>query len=67
MKALEIYKFTFNNDFMVNRELNFSATRNDSGHVLICLVGSYWDQVVEINFSSINFDKLLKVVSYTAS
>ena len=52
---------------MVNRELNFSATRNDSGHVLICLVGSYWDQVVEINFSSINFDKLLKVVSYPAS
>ena len=39
MKSLELYKFTFNNDFMINRELNFSVTRDESEHVLICLVG----------------------------
>ena len=26
MKALQVYKFTFNNDFVINRELNFSVT-----------------------------------------
>ena len=36
MKALQVYKFTFNNDFMMNRELNFSVTRNDFGYVLVC-------------------------------
>ena len=36
MKVLEVYKFTFNNDFMINRELNFIVTRNDFSHVLIC-------------------------------
>ena len=39
MKSLELYKFTFNSDFMINRELNFSVTRDESEHVLICLVG----------------------------
>ena len=40
MKAFQVYKFIFNNDSMMNRKLNFSVTRNDSGHVLICLVGN---------------------------
>ena len=64
MKALlQVWKFTFNNDFMMNRELNLSVTRNDFGHVLIFwqvtlfLRVSYWGQVVEMNFSSINFER----------
>ena len=73
MRALQVYKFTFNNDFVMNRELNFSLIRNDFGHVLICLWVtlflrvSCWRPVVEIDFSSINFNKLLKVVSFSAS
>ena len=45
-------------------------TRNEFGHVRICwwvtlfLRVSYWDQVAEMNFSSINFDKLLKTFSF---
>ena len=59
MKALQVYKFTFNNYFMMNRELNFSVARNDFGYVLICWVTlslrvRYWGQVVEMNFCSIN-------------
>ena len=67
MKALQGYKFTFNNDFMMNRELNFNVTRNNFGHVLICLWMtlflrvSYCGQFVEINFVSVN---LLKIVSF---
>ena len=36
------YRFTFNNDFIMKRELNlfkfnvFSVIRNDFGHALIC-------------------------------
>ena len=47
--------------------------RNDSGYVLICwwvtlfVRVSYLGQVVEINFSSIIFDKFLKIVSSPAS
>ena len=37
MKAFQVYKFTFKNDFMINRKLNFSLTRNDVGYVVI-----YW-------------------------
>ena len=33
---LQVYKFTFSNDFMMNRELNLSVTRNELGYVLIC-------------------------------
>ena len=59
MKALHVYKFTFNNYFMMNRELNFSVARNNFGYVLICWVTlslrvRYWGQVVEMNFCSIN-------------
>ena len=36
MKALQIRKFTFNNDFMMNRGLNFRMSRNDFGYVVIC-------------------------------
>ena len=35
MKALQVYKFTFNNDFMMTRELNFIVTRNDFEQVVI--------------------------------
>ena len=47
--------------------------RNNSGYVLICwwvtlfVRVSYLGQVVEINFSSIIFDKFLKIVSSPAS
>ena len=57
----------------MNTELNFSVTRNDFGHALICwwvtlfLGVSYWGEVVETNFSSINFDKLLKIISFPVS
>ena len=57
----------------MNRELNFSGTKNDFGHVLICwwvtlfLRVSYWSQVVKINFNSINFNKLMKIVSFLPS
>ena len=67
------YTFTFNNDFMMNRELSFIATINDFGHVPFCwwltlfLTISFGGQVVEVNFSLINFDKLLKIVSFPAS
>ena len=67
MKALQVYKFIFNNDSMMNK-LNFSVTRNDSGHVLICwwvtlfLRVSYWGQVVEMNFCLI-FVKLVILIS----
>ena len=67
------FKFTFNNDFMMNRELNFNVTRNDFRNVLIsCWVTlflrvSYWGQVVEMNFWSIDFDKLLKILLFPAS
>ena len=75
MKALQVYNFTFNSDFIINRELNFSVTRNDFGfgHLLICwwvslfLKVSYWGQVVEMNFSSINFVNLLNFVSFSAN
>ena len=73
MKALQVYKFTFNNDFMMSRELNFSVTRNDAGHIFICLVGDLifksklLRSSVEMNVSSINFDKLFKIVSFPAS
>ena len=65
------FNFTFNNGFMMNRKLNFNMTRKDFGHVLICwwvtlfLRVTYSGQLVEINFSSVNFDKLLKIVSFT--
>ena len=36
IKALQGYKFTFIYDVMMNRELNFSMTKNEFGHVLIC-------------------------------
>ena len=55
---------------MMNRELNFNVTRNDFRHVLICcrvalfLRVSYRGQVVEMNFSSVNFDKLMKIVFF---
>ena len=68
-----LYKFTFNNDFMMNRELSFVVTRNDFGNVLICWWVTlfsrvtYWGWVVEMNFSSIKFDKLLKIVSFPGS
>ena len=54
------FKFTFNNDLMMNRELNFNVTRNDFRNVRIFrwvtlfLRVSYWGQVVEMSFSSIN-------------
>ena len=54
------FKFTFNNDLMMNRELNFNVTRNDfrnvhiSYWVTLFLRVSYWGQVVEMSFSSIN-------------
>ena len=76
VKALQVYKFTFNSDSMMNRQLNFSVTRNESGHagmylsvwwVTLFIRVSYQDQVLEMNFSSINFDKLLKIVSFPAS
>ena len=73
MKALEVYKFTFNNNFMMNREVNFIVTRNDFWHVLICwlatlfLTINYLGQVADVNFRLIYFDKLLKIVSFTAS
>ena len=66
------FNFTFNNGFMMSRKLNFNVTRNDFGHVLICclvtlfLRVTYWGQLVEINFSSVNSDKLLNFVSFTA-
>ena len=28
MKALQAYKFTFNNDFMMNRELNLEVVKD---------------------------------------
>ena len=31
------------------------------------LRGTYWVQVLEMNFSSINFDKLFKVASFSSS
>ena len=34
MKALQVYKLTFNNDFMMNKELNFSVTRINLGMYL---------------------------------
>ena len=34
MKALQAYKLTFNNDFMMNKELNFSVTRINLGMYL---------------------------------
>ena len=37
MKALQVYKFTFNIDFVMKRKLHFSVTRNDFGHVPIYL------------------------------
>ena len=40
VKWKQVFKFIFNNDSMMNRKLNFSVTRNDSGHVLICLVSN---------------------------
>ena len=49
-------------------QMNFSVTRNDSGHVLICwwvtlfLRVSYWGQVVEMNFCLI-FVKLVILIS----
>ena len=73
MKAFQVCKFTFNNDFMMNMGLNFSVTRNDLGYVLICWWVtlfwrlSYWGQVVEMNFCSINSDNLMKVLSFPAS
>ena len=77
IKALQVYKFTFNNDFMMNREINlckvFSVIKNDFGNVLICwqvtlfVRVSYCDQVVEVNFRSINCDKLLRIVSFPAN
>ena len=60
-------------DFMMNRELNFSVARNDFECVLICwwvtlfLRVSYWGQVVEMNFWSIDFEKLLRILSFPAS
>ena len=68
--TISMYKFTFNDDFMMNRELNFSVTRNYFGHVLICwwvtLFSrlSYWRQVVEMNFSSI---QLISISCWTLS
>ena len=65
MKVLQLYKFTFNNDFIMNRELSFIVTRNDSRHVLICwlvtlfLRLSYWGLVVKINF---NFSFLVQLI-----
>ena len=65
MKALQVNKFTFNNDLMMNRELNFSVIWK----WLICwlvtlfLRVSYWGQVIEINFYLI---KLLKILSFPA-
>ena len=64
MRALHVYKFTFNIDFMMKRKLNFSVTRNNFGHILIRW---YVTLVVEMNFSLIIFDKLLKIVSFPAS
>ena len=70
MKALQVYKFTFNNDFMMNWELNFSVTRNYFGYVLIFwwvtlfLSVSYRGKVLEMNFCPINFDNLLKIFSF---
>ena len=67
------FKFTFINDFMMTSVLNFNVTRNDFGHVLTCwwttifLRVTYCGQVVEMNFSSINFNKLLKIASFPAS
>ena len=66
------FKFKFNNEFTMNGGLDFSVTRNDYRHVLICrwlylfLIVSYWGQVVEMNFGSISFDKLLKIISFPA-
>ena len=34
MKALQVYKLTFTNDFMMNKELNFSVTRINLGMYL---------------------------------
>ena len=34
MKALQVYKFTFNNDFMMNRELFYCDQKY--GHVIVC-------------------------------
>ena len=68
--ALRVYKFTFNNDFLMN---SFIVTRSDFGHVFIWwwvtlfLAISYFGLVVKVNFSSINFDMLLKIVSFPAS
>ena len=53
----------------------FSVIINNFGHVIICwwvtlfVRLNYWGQVLEMNFSSnnINFDKLLKFVSFLAS
>ena len=58
---------------MMMWELNFSVTRNAFGYVLICwsvtvyLRVSYRGQVVEMDYCSINFDKLLKILSFPAS
>ena len=51
----------------------FSVMRNDFGDGFICwwvtsfVTVSYLDQVAGMNFNSINFDKLLKIVSFPAS
>ena len=31
MKPFQVYKFTFNKSFMMNKELKFSLARNDFG------------------------------------
>ena len=69
MKPLQAYKFTFNNDFMMNRELNFVVNRNISGHVLIywwvtlLLRLSYRGLVVEMSFIHLFFFVQLALVS----
>ena len=66
MEALQVQVY-IEQYFTMNRELDYSVTRNDFGYVLICwktlfLRVSYWGQVVEMNFGSINFDKLIKIL-----
>ena len=67
-KSTSSKQFIVNNDFMMNRLLTFSVTRIDFRQVLICwlvilfLWEIYWVQVVERNFSSVDFDKLLKII-----
>ena len=66
MKALQVHKFTFNNDFTMNRELNFSVIWKWLIYWLVTLFlrVTYWGQVIEINFCLI---KLLKILSFPAS